>query len=128
MKVSPLQRVMPGTSVELVCEVNISEIQRRLDGETFSLKWSLAEEGDTLAVMEVTRNMEVVEEQVVEGARMETVRGEESMQWNMVMANVNINNTGLYECQVSKLDMQRWHSLNYFWLPLEPKNASMLKC
>ena len=101
MRVSPLQRVMPGTSVELVCEVNISEIQRRLEGETFNMNWSLEEEGDTLAVVEVTRDMEVLEEQVVEGVRMERVRGEEVLQWNMIIDNVFINHTGLYECQVS---------------------------
>ena len=101
IRVSPLQRVSPGTSVELLCEVNITEIQRRLDGETFNLKWSLEEEGDTLAVVEVTRGMEVLEEQAVEEVRMESVRGEEVMQWNMIIDNVFINHTGLYECQVS---------------------------
>ena len=101
MKVSPLQRVMPGTSVELMCEVNISEIQRMVDGETFNMKWSLAEVGDTLAVTEVNRGMEVLEEQAVEWVRMMTVRGEEVMQWNMIMDNVNMNHSGLYECQAT---------------------------
>ena len=101
MKVSPLQRVMPGTSVELMCEVNISEVQRRLEGETFNLKWSREEEGETLAVVEVTRGMEVLEEQAVEEVRMESVREEQVMQWNMIIDNVFINHTGLYECKAS---------------------------
>ena len=113
MKVSPLQRVMPGTSVELMCEVNISEIQRMVDGETFNMKWSLAEVGDTLAVTEVNRGMEVLEEQAVEWVRMMTVRGEEVMQWNMIMDNVNMNHSGLYECQatVGQEVLARKHTL-----------------
>jgi len=101
MKISSLQRVMPGTSVELMCEVNISEIQRMVAGDTFSIKWSLAEDGDTLALTEVNKGMEMLDEEVMEWVRMMTVRGEDVMQWNMIMDNVNMNHSGLYECQAT---------------------------
>ena len=75
------------------------DIQTSLGVETLQATWSRAEEGEMLAVIEVDRDMKVMER--VEEVRVETMRGESGvMEWNMIIDDVSPSDAGLYQCQV----------------------------